>query len=134
MAFDLNEAELVGSTDMVTVVAQMDRYAGGYDGDGDTTSTKRYKLMKDSDLYTVTSPELADLTIYVIDVAAGDKIPSKGGPGITRSDLLVINKIDLAPYVGVDLPRMAREARAVRRGRPVLLTNCRTGAGLAEAA
>ena len=76
------------------------------------------------------SPELADLTIYVIDVAAGDKIPSKGGPGITRSDLLVINKIDLAPYVGADLEVMRRDAERVRGGKPFLFTNCRSGAGL----
>ena len=76
------------------------------------------------------SPELADLTIYVIDVAAGDKIPSKGGPGITRSDLLVINKIDLAPFVGVDLDAMLREAGTVREGRPLIATNARSGAGV----
>ena len=76
------------------------------------------------------SPELADLTIYVIDVAAGDKIPSKGGPGITRSDLLVINKIDLAPYVGVELAPMLAEAGRVRDGRPVIATNARSGVGI----
>ena len=69
------------------------------------------------------SPELADLTIYVIDVAAGDKIPSKGGPGITRSDLLVINKIDLAPYVGASLEVMERDARRMRGARPFLFTD-----------
>jgi urease accessory protein len=73
------------------------------------------------------SPELADLTIYVIDVAAGDKIPSKGGPGITRSDLLVINKIDLAPYVGASLEVMERDARKMRGQRPFVMTNMRDG-------
>jgi len=76
------------------------------------------------------SPELADLTIYVIDVAAGDKIPSKGGPGITRSDLLVINKIDLAPYVGASLPRMEADTQRMRGGRPYIMTNLRQGEGL----
>ena len=76
------------------------------------------------------SPELADLTIYVIDVAAGDKIPSKGGPGITRSDLLVINKIDLAPHVGADLAVMARDAQRQRGDRPFVFTNLRTGEGV----
>jgi urease accessory protein len=76
------------------------------------------------------SPELADLTIYVIDVAAGDKIPSKGGPGITRSDLLVINKIDLAPYVGASLEVMQRDATRMRGTRPFVLTNLREGVGL----
>ena len=76
------------------------------------------------------SPELSDLTIYVIDVAAGDKIPRKGGPGITRSDLLVINKIDLAPYVGASLEVMARDARAMRGERPFVFTNLKTGDGL----
>ena len=71
------------------------------------------------------SPELADLTLYVIDVAAGDKIPSKGGPGITRSDLLVINKIDLAPLVGADLDVMRTDAEKVREGRPTVLTSLR---------
>ena len=73
------------------------------------------------------SPELADLTIYVIDVAAGDKIPSKGGPGITRSDLLVINKIDLAPYVGASLEVMERDAKKIRGARPFVRTNLREG-------
>ena len=68
------------------------------------------------------SPELADLTIYVIDVAAGDKIPSKGGPGITRSDLLVINKVDLAPYVGASLEVMQRDAKKMRGARPFVMT------------
>jgi urease accessory protein len=77
------------------------------------------------------SPELADLTIYVIDVAAGDKIPSKGGPGITRSDLLVINKIDLARYVGASLPKMESDAKRMRSGRPFVMTNLRRGDGLA---
>jgi urease accessory protein len=78
------------------------------------------------------SPELADITIYVIDVAAGDKIPRKGGPGITRSDLLVINKIDLAPYVGADLEVMRRDATRMRGARPFLFTNLRDGVGLRE--
>jgi urease accessory protein len=76
------------------------------------------------------SPELADLTIYVIDVAAGDKIPSKGGPGITRSDLLVINKIDLAPHVGASLAKMQADAKTMRGERPFVLTNLRRGDGL----
>ena len=76
------------------------------------------------------SPELADLTIYVIDVAAGDKIPRKGGPGITRSDLLVINKIDLAPMVGADLEIMDRDARRMRGERPFVFTNLKTGDGV----
>ena len=76
------------------------------------------------------SPELADLTIYVIDVAAGDKIPSKGGPGITRSDLLVINKIDLAPLVGASLPKMKGDAQRMRGDRPFVMTNLREGDGL----
>jgi urease accessory protein len=80
------------------------------------------------------SPELADLTVYVIDVAAGDKIPRKGGPGITRSDLLVVNKIDLAPLVGADLAVMARDARRMRGARPFVLTNIRSGEGVAEVA
>ena len=80
------------------------------------------------------SPELADLTIYVIDVAAGDKIPSKGGPGITRSDLLVINKIDLAPHVGASLEVMERDARKMRGQRPFVFANMRTGQGTDEIA
>jgi urease accessory protein len=76
------------------------------------------------------SPELADLTIYVIDVAAGDKIPRKGGPGITRSDLLVINKIDLAPLVGASLEVMDRDARRMRGERPFVFTNLKTGNGV----
>jgi len=76
------------------------------------------------------SPELADITLYVIDVAAGDKIPRKGGPGITRSDLLIINKIDLAPYVGADLGVMDRDARKMRGERPFVFTNLKTGHGL----
>ena len=76
------------------------------------------------------SPELADLMIYVIDVAAGDKIPRKGGPGITRSDLLVINKIDLAPLVGASLEVMDRDARRMRGERPFLFTNIRSGQGV----
>jgi urease accessory protein len=80
------------------------------------------------------SPELADITIYVIDVAAGDKIPRKGGPGITRSDLLVINKIDLAPLVGASLEVMDRDARKMRGERPFLFTNLKEGRGVAEIA
>jgi len=80
------------------------------------------------------SPELADLTIYVIDVAAGDKIPSKGGPGITRSDLLVINKVDLAPYVGASLEVMQRDAKKMRGVRPFVMTNLRVGDGVADIA
>jgi urease accessory protein len=76
------------------------------------------------------SPELADLTIYVIDVSAGDKIPRKGGPGITRSDLLVINKIDLAPMVGADLGVMDRDARRMRGERPFVFTNLKTMLGI----
>jgi urease accessory protein len=76
------------------------------------------------------SPELADLTVYVIDVAAGDKIPSKGGPGITRSDLLVINKIDLAPHVGASLDVMERDAKKMRGARPFVFTNLKTGSGV----
>jgi urease accessory protein len=76
------------------------------------------------------SPELSDLTLYVIDVAAGDKIPRKGGPGITRSDLLVINKIDLAPMVGASLEVMERDAKKMRGTRPFVFTNLKTGQGL----
>jgi urease accessory protein len=76
------------------------------------------------------SPELSDLTLYVIDVAAGDKIPRKGGPGITKSDLLIINKIDLAPYVGASLAVMDRDARRMRGERPFVFTNLKTGQGL----
>ena len=76
------------------------------------------------------SPELSDLTLYVIDVAAGDKIPRKGGPGITKSDLLVINKIDLAPMVGASLEVMDRDARKMRGTRPFVFTNLKTGDGL----
>jgi len=78
------------------------------------------------------SPELADLTIYVIDVAAGDKIPSKGGPGITRSDLLVINKIDLAPHVGASLEVMERDSKRMRGARPFVFANLRIGQGVDE--
>jgi urease accessory protein len=78
------------------------------------------------------SPELADLTIYVIDVSAGDKIPRKGGPGITRSDLLVINKIDLAPLVGASLEVMDRDARRMRGLRPFVFTNLKEGKGVPE--
>jgi urease accessory protein len=80
------------------------------------------------------SPELADITIYVIDVSAGDKIPRKGGPGITRSDLLVINKIDLAPYVGASLEVMDRDSRKMRGDRPFVFPNIRAGKGVAEIA
>jgi urease accessory protein len=76
------------------------------------------------------SPELSDLTLYVIDVAAGDKIPRKGGPGIMKSDLLIINKIDLAPYVGASLEVMDRDARRMRGERPFVFTNLKTGEGL----
>jgi urease accessory protein len=78
------------------------------------------------------SPELSDLTIYVIDVAGGEKIPRKGGPGITRSDLLLINKTDLAPYVGADLGVMAEDAKRMRGERPFVFTNLRTGDGVDE--
>jgi urease accessory protein len=78
------------------------------------------------------SPELSDLTLYVIDVAAGDKIPRKGGPGITKSDLLVINKIDLAPMVGASLEVMARDAKKMRGERPFQFTNLKTGQGLEQ--
>src|SRR5579883_2100152 len=78
------------------------------------------------------SPELVDLTIYVIDVAAGDKIPRKGGPGITKSDLLVINKTDLAPFVGADLDVMAKDAQKMRGNKPFVFTNLKTKEGLAE--
>ncbi|GGC27291.1 urease accessory protein UreG [Siccirubricoccus deserti] len=78
------------------------------------------------------SPELADLTLYVIDVSAGDKIPRKGGPGITRSDMLVINKIDLAPLVGADLSVMDRDARRMRGARPFIFTNLKEDTGVAE--
>ena len=80
------------------------------------------------------SPELADLTIYVIDVSAGEKIPRKGGPGITRSDLLVINKTDLAPLVGASLEVMDRDARKMRGSRPFLFTNMKSGDGVAKVA
>jgi urease accessory protein len=80
------------------------------------------------------SPELADLTIYVIDVSAGDKIPRKGGPGITRSDMLVINKIDLAPLVGADLSVMDRDSRRMRGARPFIFTNLKEDLGVAEIA
>jgi urease accessory protein len=80
------------------------------------------------------SPELADITIYVIDVSAGDKIPRKGGPGITRSDLLVINKIDLAPLVGASLEVMDRDAKKMRGERPFIFTNIKTGIGVPEIA
>ena len=78
------------------------------------------------------SPELSDLTLYVIDVSAGDKIPRKGGPGITKSDLLVINKIDLAPMVGASLEVMDRDARKMRGSRPFIFSNLKTGQGLED--
>ena len=78
------------------------------------------------------SPELSDLTLYVIDVAAGDKIPRKGGPGIMKSDLLIINKIDLAPYVGASLEVMDRDARKMRGEKPFVFSNLKTGQGLDE--
>jgi len=78
------------------------------------------------------SPELVDASIYVIDVSGGDKIPRKGGPGVTRSDLLVINKTDLAPYVGANLDVMARDSRTMRGERPFVFTNLKTGAGVAD--
>jgi urease accessory protein len=78
------------------------------------------------------SPELVDASIYVIDVAGGDKVPRKGGPGVTRSDLLVINKIDLAPHVGASLDVMARDAKAVRGDRPFVFTNLKTGEGVRD--
>ena len=78
------------------------------------------------------SPELVDAAIYVIDVSGGDKIPRKGGPGVTRSDLLVINKTDLAPHVGADLGVMARDAKTMRGERPFVFTNLKTGDGLNE--
>ncbi|MDX2021028.1 MAG: urease accessory protein UreG [Deltaproteobacteria bacterium] len=80
------------------------------------------------------SPELADITLYVIDVAAGDKIPRKGGPGITKSDLLIINKIDLAPAVGASLEVMDRDARKMRGNKPFLFTNLKVGQGVEEIA
>jgi urease accessory protein len=80
------------------------------------------------------SPELADITIYVIDVAGGEKIPRKGGPGITRSDLLVINKIDLAPLVGADLGVMEADTQRMRGGRPYVFTNLRAGVGVDQVA
>lgn len=78
------------------------------------------------------SLDLVDYWLFVIDVAGGDDIPRKRGPGVVQSDLLIVNKIDLAPYVGADLEAMAREAAAVRGGKPVIFTNCRTGVGLEE--
>ena len=78
------------------------------------------------------SPELSDLTLYVIDVAAGDKIPRKGGPGITKSDLLIINKIDLAPHVGASLEVMDRDAKKMRGAKPFVFTNLKTGVGVED--
>ena len=85
-------------------------------------------------LAATVSPELADITLYVIDVAAGDKVPRKGGPGITRSHLLIINKIDLAPLVGADLAVMDRDARKMRGERPFIFTNLKENRGVAEIA
>ena len=78
------------------------------------------------------SPELSDLTLYVIDVSAGDKIPRKGGPGITKSDLLIINKTDLAPYVGASLDVMDRDAKRMRNAEPFVFSNLKSGEGLPE--
>lgn len=78
------------------------------------------------------SPELVDVSIYVVDVAGGDKVPRKGGPGVTRSDLLIINKTDLAPLVGADLGVMERDAGRLRRGRPVIFTNLKAGEGIEQ--
>src|SRR6187551_1757254 len=78
------------------------------------------------------SPELVDVSIYVVDVAGGDKVPRKGGPGVTRSDLLVINKTDLAPLVGADLGVMQRDAEKIREGKPIVFTNLKRGDGLDE--
>ena len=108
---------------------------------GVTTLTRRFPKLDlvliesgGDNLAATFSPELADLTIYVIDVSAGDKIPRKGGPGITRSDLLVINKIDLAPHVGASLEVMDRDARLMREARPFVFTNVRAGEGVDEIA
>lgn len=101
------------------------------------TMTKRFPALDlvlvesgGDNLAATFSPELADLTIYVIDVSGGEKIPRKGGPGITRSDLLVINKIDLAPYVGADLGVMDRDTKRMRGTRPYVFTNIRGGDGI----
>lgn len=101
--------------------------------------SKRFKTLEivfvesgGDNLAATFSPELSDLTIYVIDVAAGEKIPRKGGPGITKSDLLVINKIDLAPMVGASLEVMDRDAKKMRGERPFIFTNLKTGQGLEE--
>ena len=108
---------------------------------GVTTLTRRFPKLDlvliesgGDNLAATFSPELADLTIYVIDVSAGDKIPRKGGPGITRSDLLVINKIDLAPHVGASLEVMDRDARLMREARPFVFSNVRAGEGVGEIA
>ena len=104
-----------------------DRIAGVETGGCPHTAIREDASMN---LAATFSPELADLTIYVIDVAAGDKIPSKGGPGITRSDLLVINKIDLAPHVGASLEKMNTDAKRMRGERPFVMTNLKKSEGL----
>ena len=104
-----------------------DRIAGVETGGCPHTAIREDASMN---LAATFSPELADLTVYVIDVAAGDKIPSKGGPGITRSDLLVINKVDLAPHVGASLDVMERDAKKMRGARPFVFTNLKTGSGV----
>ena len=91
-----------------------------------------HTAIRGDNLSATFSPELADLMIYVIDVSAGDKIPRKGGPGITRSDLLVINKIDLAPYVGASLEVMKRDTVEMRSGRPFVFANMKTQEGVTE--
>ena len=102
-------------------------------GAGDAGAALGWDLVAGGDNLAATfSPELADLTIYVIDVAAGDKIPSKGGPGITRSDLLVINKIDLAPHVGASLEKMQTDAKRMRGERPFVMTNLKKSEGLSR--
>ena len=101
------------------------------------TMTKRFPMLDliliesgGDNLAATFSPELADITIYVIDVSGGEKIPRKGGPGITRSDLLVINKVDLAPYVGASLAVMERDTITMRRGKPYVFSNMKNGQGL----
>ena len=108
-----------------------DRIAGVETGGCPHTAIREDASMN---LAATFSPELADLTIYVIDVSGGEKIPRKGGPGITRSDLLVINKIDLAPFVGASLEVMDRDARRMRGDRPFVFANIRAGIGVADIA